>query len=198
VRLTDVAWLLGSVVVAGALFWVARWLSQHLSRVAARHAPAAPEIAHLVPPLVYLGWALLLVVILRRPVLLILGSGQRAWFMDSIYAASVLVVLLLLLCWVYLHLRPSAVSLLRLLIDKVVPTVEVHHAALEATTGGARTATPEPETAEPSPLLGLQLRDREYTLHKVLGRGGFATVFGARSQSLGQDVALKLLNPELA
>ncbi len=37
-----------------------------------------------------------------------------------------------------------------------------------------------------------------YEIKAKLGKGGFGTVFRARHEDLGTDVALKVLNPELA
>src|ERR1051326_9024235 len=47
-------------------------------------------------------------------------------------------------------------------------------------------------------LLGRALRDGEYVVREVLGRGGMATVYRAYSRSLETDVALKVLEPALA
>ena len=38
----------------------------------------------------------------------------------------------------------------------------------------------------------------KYLLHEELGRGGFATVHRATHETLGTEVAVKLLNPALA
>ncbi|HEY1291828.1 MAG TPA: protein kinase [Chloroflexota bacterium] len=48
------------------------------------------------------------------------------------------------------------------------------------------------------PLVGHTLRDGEYLVREVLGRGGMATVYRAYSRSLETDVALKVLAPEMA
>lgn len=48
------------------------------------------------------------------------------------------------------------------------------------------------------PLIGHALRDGEYLVRQVLGRGGMATVYRAYSRSLETDVALKVLAPEMA
>ncbi len=48
------------------------------------------------------------------------------------------------------------------------------------------------------PLIGHTLRDGEYLVREVLGRGGMATVYRAYSRSLETDVALKVLAPEMA
>ena len=47
-------------------------------------------------------------------------------------------------------------------------------------------------------LIGRALRDGEYVVRDVLGRGGMATVYRASSRSLETDVALKVLAPRLA
>src|SRR5258708_32666201 len=48
------------------------------------------------------------------------------------------------------------------------------------------------------PLIGRSLRDGEYVVRDVLGRGGMATVYRAYSRSLETDVALKVMAPRLA
>src|SRR5690242_2614518 len=47
-------------------------------------------------------------------------------------------------------------------------------------------------------LVGLSLREGEYIVREVLGRGGMATVYRAYSRSLETDVALKVLAPQMA
>jgi serine/threonine-protein kinase len=47
-------------------------------------------------------------------------------------------------------------------------------------------------------LIGQSLRDGEYLVREVLGRGGMATVYRAYSRSLETDVAVKVLAPTMA
>jgi serine/threonine-protein kinase len=47
-------------------------------------------------------------------------------------------------------------------------------------------------------LIGQSLRDGEYLVREVLGRGGMATVYRAYSRSLETDVAVKVLAPAMA
>ncbi len=47
-------------------------------------------------------------------------------------------------------------------------------------------------------LTGRALREGEYVVRDVLGRGGMATVYRAYSRSLETDVALKVMAPRLA
>src|SRR5579884_4234542 len=47
-------------------------------------------------------------------------------------------------------------------------------------------------------LIGRRLRDGEYELRGVLGRGGMATVYRAFARSLETEVAIKVLAPRLA
>jgi serine/threonine-protein kinase len=50
----------------------------------------------------------------------------------------------------------------------------------------------------PDNLIGQSLRDGEYVVSEVLGRGGMATVYRAYSRSLETDVAVKVLAPAMA
>jgi len=47
-------------------------------------------------------------------------------------------------------------------------------------------------------LMGRTLRDGEYLVREVLGRGGMATVYRAYSRSLETDLAIKVMAPAMA
>ncbi len=50
---------------------------------------------------------------------------------------------------------------------------------------------------KPDPLIG-QVFDERYTVVDRIGKGGMGSVYRARQLTMGRDVALKVLNPELA
>lgn len=52
-------------------------------------------------------------------------------------------------------------------------------------------------TEKPDPLIGRTIDDR-YELLSRIGKGGMGTVYRARQVTMGRDVALKVLNPDLA
>lgn len=50
--------------------------------------------------------------------------------------------------------------------------------------------------AEPDPYIGQMLLD-QFRIEEVVGRGGMGTVYRARQTTIGRDVAIKILHPEL-
>ena len=67
---------------------------------------------------------------------------------------------------------------------------------LTRVTGGP--ALGEPETSSDEPRLRAQLSKRGYRIIERIGEGGFGSVYRAEQTSVGRDVAIKVIRPELA
>jgi hypothetical protein len=165
--LADAAWstavwlaiaiLLSVCLLAFAFPRLSRALAVELgSRVST--TPAGPTVTpsqiRLVAQLVVLG-ALLVIVqaILRRPLALLLGGGERgSGTFEAAIAASVLALVLALLVWLYQSARPLVQSVTLRAIDAAIPTV-----APAAQYEPTRTVTPilstQPATPPDEPTL---------------------------------------------
>jgi hypothetical protein len=86
-----------------------------------------PSQIRLVARLVVLGATLVIVqAILRRPLALLLGGGERgSASFEAAIAATVLALILALLIWLYQSARPMIQAVTLRAIDAAIPTVEV-------------------------------------------------------------------------